>query len=247
MCAKGYPCTVYHVNKTESGRMTSCCKGLVIELLKMLEIDVGFHSDLHIVKDGKYGAKDARTGEWNGMIGEILRGEADFAIADLTITDSRSRVVDFSHPFLQTGMSIMVSVEKKKSDWLVRFLVPYSWDLWLAAVGTLNVVFLALWILDRISPNGRYRRSTTVKEKKKFDIVASFWFTWGTIFHIDESEARPKSFSARAVTVCFAFGMTILTTSYTANLAAVLVSESESFPVSNKGIRDPKVSCEVII
>ena len=48
------------------------------------------------------------NGEWNGMIGELIRNEGDLAIAPLTITSQRQQVVDFSKPFMNVGISIMV-------------------------------------------------------------------------------------------------------------------------------------------
>lgn len=48
------------------------------------------------------------NGEWNGIIGELVRHEADLAIAGLTILLSRERAVEFSKPFMNLGISIMV-------------------------------------------------------------------------------------------------------------------------------------------
>jgi ABC-type amino acid transport substrate-binding protein len=44
-----------------------------------------------------------------GMIGEIVSRKADLAIAPLTISQKRMEVVDFSKPFMNLGISIMVS------------------------------------------------------------------------------------------------------------------------------------------
>ena len=57
----------------------------------------------------KYGAEDPpESGNWNGMIGEVLMpvedGGADFAIADLSMTSSRASVVDFSMPWMTLGI-----------------------------------------------------------------------------------------------------------------------------------------------
>jgi ionotropic glutamate receptor NMDA 1 len=204
----------------------------------MLENDLGFKADLHVVKDGKYGALN--DGKWNGLIGELVRGEADLAIADLTITDSRSRAVNFTQPFLHSGMNILVVVKKDfLKRWLPRFLEPFSTDLWFATVLTINIIFILLWVIDKQSPYGHYKKGKDYKEKKKFHMIASLWFSWGTVFHIDECEARPRSYSSRLVTVVFAFAMLVVTNTYTANLAAGLVSEGEVLPIS--GIQDPKV------
>jgi ABC-type amino acid transport substrate-binding protein len=43
-----------------------------------------------------------------GMIGEIISQTADMAIAPLTISQKRMEVVDFSKPFMNLGISIMV-------------------------------------------------------------------------------------------------------------------------------------------
>ena len=41
------------------------------------------------------------------MVGEVMTGAADLALADLTITAARERVVDFTVPFLQTGITVI--------------------------------------------------------------------------------------------------------------------------------------------
>lgn len=43
-----------------------------------------------------------------GMIGEIVSRVADMAIAPLTISQQRMEVVDFTKPFMNLGISIMV-------------------------------------------------------------------------------------------------------------------------------------------
>jgi ABC-type amino acid transport substrate-binding protein len=43
------------------------------------------------------------------MIGELTRHEVDLAIAPLTITSQRESVVDFSKPWMNLGISILIS------------------------------------------------------------------------------------------------------------------------------------------
>ncbi|RWS21007.1 glutamate receptor ionotropic, partial [Leptotrombidium deliense] len=64
-----------------------------------------FKYTIHLVKDSMYGRSNGET--WNGMIGEIIRNEADLALADLTITSKRERVVDFSYPYLTTAIGLL--------------------------------------------------------------------------------------------------------------------------------------------
>ena len=89
-----------------------------------MSLCLGFNYTIQIVKDGKHGSRDKKTGRWNGMIGELLSGvrtnlsqlillnlntsmlflqEADLAVADLTITYEREQGVDFTMPFMNLG------------------------------------------------------------------------------------------------------------------------------------------------
>ena len=66
-----------------------------------------FNFTLKWVDDGAYGFMNKETGEWNGLMGELLAQKADLAIADLTITYEREQAVDFSMPFMNLGISIL--------------------------------------------------------------------------------------------------------------------------------------------
>ncbi|OCT70963.1 hypothetical protein XELAEV_18037877mg [Xenopus laevis] len=84
-----------------------CCKGFCIDILKRLSKTIGFTYDLYLVTNGKHGKKI--DGVWNGMIGEVFYQRADMAIGSLTINEERSEIIDFSVPFVETGISVMVS------------------------------------------------------------------------------------------------------------------------------------------
>jgi ABC-type amino acid transport substrate-binding protein len=76
---------------------------------KKLEIRCKFR----IVKDNLFGNKPGNDRPWNGMIGELVRHEADLAVAPLTITSQRESVVDFSKPWMNLGISILISTPEK--------------------------------------------------------------------------------------------------------------------------------------
>ena len=41
------------------------------------------------------------------MIGSVMRGDADLAAGDITITAEREKAVDFTVPIMQTGITIL--------------------------------------------------------------------------------------------------------------------------------------------
>lgn len=48
-------------------------EGYCVDLLAQLAQKLDFKYSLKLVKDGRYGGLDS-SGNWNGMIGEIIRG-----------------------------------------------------------------------------------------------------------------------------------------------------------------------------
>ncbi|MEQ2315278.1 Glutamate receptor ionotropic, NMDA 2B, partial [Ameca splendens] len=84
-----------------------CCKGFCIDILKKIAKSVKFTYDLYLVTNGKHGKKI--NGTWNGMVGEVVLKNAHMAVGSLTINEERSEVIDFSVPFIETGISVMVS------------------------------------------------------------------------------------------------------------------------------------------
>lgn len=48
-------------------------EGYCVDLLAQLSQKLGFKYHLKLVKDGRYGAVDS-SGNWNGMVGEVIRG-----------------------------------------------------------------------------------------------------------------------------------------------------------------------------
>ena len=51
-------------------------------------------------------------GEWNGLVKEILDGNADMIMTSFVINQVRNEVIDLTSPFLESGITIMVSIRK---------------------------------------------------------------------------------------------------------------------------------------
>ncbi|KAM4695383.1 glutamate receptor ionotropic, kainate 2 isoform 2-T2 [Discoglossus pictus] len=82
-------------------------EGYCIDLIKEISEILNFTYDIRLVEDGKYGAKDETTQQWNGMVRELMDHKADLAVAPLAITYVREQVIDFSKPFMTLGISIL--------------------------------------------------------------------------------------------------------------------------------------------
>nr|XP_060620710.1 glutamate receptor ionotropic, NMDA 2C [Anolis sagrei ordinatus] len=231
-------------NHTESGDgpMDSytklCCKGFCIDILKKLAKTVKFSYDLYLVTNGKHGK--IVDGFWNGMIGEVYYKRADMAIGSLTINEERSQIVDFSVPFVETGISVMVA----RSNGTVSpsaFLEPYSPAVWVMMfVMCLTVVAITVFMFEYFSPVGYNQNLTSGKKSggPSFTIGKSVWLLWALVFNNSVPIENPKGTTSKIMVLIWAFFAVIFLASYTANLAAFMIQEQYIDTVS--GLSDKK-------
>jgi len=84
-------------------------EGFVMDLLGHLENKTGASFPVSLQSDGQYGRMD-EDGGWTGMIGSVMAGDVDIAVADITQTALRETAVDFTVPFDQVGITILYPV-----------------------------------------------------------------------------------------------------------------------------------------
>ncbi|XP_018424094.1 PREDICTED: glutamate receptor ionotropic, NMDA 2C [Nanorana parkeri] len=215
-----------------------CCKGFCIDILKKLARTVKFSYDLYLVTNGKHG-KLVR-GVWNGMIGEVYYQRAHIAIGSLTINEERSEIVDFSVPFVETGISVLVS----RSNGTVSpsaFLEPYSPAVWMMMfVMCLSVVAVTVFIFEYLSPMGYDQNINNGKRLggPSFTVGKSLWLLWALVFNNSVPIQNPRGTTSKIMVLVWAFFAVIFLASYTANLAAFMIQEQYIDTVS--GLSDRK-------
>lgn len=71
----------------------------------------------------------------------------DAAVGDITITTERTRMVDFTQPFIESGLVVVAPVRKMESNaW--AFLKPFSPMMWCVTAIFFFVVGAVVWILE---------------------------------------------------------------------------------------------------
>ncbi|XP_061814790.1 glutamate receptor ionotropic, kainate 3 [Nerophis lumbriciformis] len=202
-------------------------EGFCIDLLKELATVLGFTYEIRLVPDGKYGSQDDK-GQWNGMIRELIEHRADLSVAPLTITYMREKVVDFTKPFLNMGISILYRKPNSTNNGFFSFLNPMTPDIWIYILLAYLGVSCVLFVIARFSPYEWYdahpcNPGSDVVENN-FTLLNSFWFGVGSLMQ-QGSELMPKALSTRIIGGIWWFFTLIIISSYTANLAAFLTVE----------------------
>lgn len=215
--------------------LRKCCYGYCIDLLERLAEDTPFDFELYIVGDGKYGA--LRDGRWTGLVGDLLAGRAHMAVTSFSINSARLKVVDFSSPFFSTSLGIMVRARDTASP-LGAFMWPLHWSMWLGVFAALHLTALFLTLYEWCSPYGltpRGRNRGTV-----FSYSSALNLCYAILFGRTVSSKTPKCPTGRLLMNLWAIFCLLVLSSYTANLAAVMVGDKTFEELS--GIHDPKVA-----
>ncbi|PON73154.1 Ionotropic glutamate receptor [Parasponia andersonii] len=156
------------------------------------------------------------AGSYNDMIDQVYLGKFDAVVADVTIIANRSKYVDFTLPYTDSGVTMIVPIKgmKTKNAWV--FLKPLTFDLW-ATIGCFFVfIGFVVWVLE-------HRINQDFRGPLSHQIGTSFWFSFSTMVFAHREQV--VSNLARFVVTIWCFVVLILTQSYTASLTSLLTVE----------------------
>uniref|UniRef100_A0A0N5C5R2 PBPe domain-containing protein n=1 Tax=Strongyloides papillosus TaxID=174720 RepID=A0A0N5C5R2_STREA len=217
-------------------------EGFCIDLIKEMSLILNFTWTILEVKDGAYGVEDD-IGKWNGVIGMLQKHEADLSVSALTITYSRSSVVDFTLPFMHLGIAILLGKQSDDSqnNSLFTFLEPLSFSVWISLLAAYLIVSCTMWLLARFSPYEWFdvqqideRDKSMDNHKNQFSLLNSLWFAVGSLMQ-QGSDVIPRAAATRTVAVVWWMFTLILISTYTAQLAAFLTVERMTTPIESAG------------
>ena len=230
-CEHGILCTHPWTNSLNETTWTkTCCVGMSIELLKHVAQRLNFNPHMYIVQDGFYGSRDAVSGEWNGMMRQLISKQAELAVGALTPTHHTQSHVDFTQPYMEASVGILEATDSRVIDFInMEFLKPLGTDLRYWIVATFGLGTLLVYILE----NQRLAllRIIDPHTYPRYSWREGFSYFSGLTFQRDLGGRNPQRFGARVTAVAFAFGMVIIMTTYTAVLTASKVSKGSTFPM----------------
>ncbi|PAA94376.1 hypothetical protein BOX15_Mlig020012g1 [Macrostomum lignano] len=221
-------------------------EGFCIDMMELIANRTGLEWTIYRAPDGNYGScepvgpcsGDASQCpcEWNGIMLELIEGRADIALGSFTITYEREKVIDFTKPFMNLGISILFKKPKSEKPGLFSFLNPLAVEIWLYVLAAYIVVTLMIYALARFSPyewlNPHPCREDSDYLVNTFSLSNSFWFTVATLMQ-QGSDVNPRAASTRLVSSIWWFFTLIIISSYTANLAAFLTVERMVSPIES--------------
>ncbi|TQD75808.1 hypothetical protein C1H46_038705 [Malus baccata] len=90
----------------------------------------------------------AGAGSYNDLVDQVYLGKYDLAVGDITIRANRSSYVDFTLPYTESGVSMIVPIKDKNSKNAWVFLKPLTWDLWVTSACSFIFIGFVIWVLE---------------------------------------------------------------------------------------------------
>ncbi|KAG2637391.1 hypothetical protein PVAP13_2NG515400 [Panicum virgatum] len=149
---------------------------------------------------------------YSDLVQKVSENYFDAAIGDIAIVTDRTRLVDFTQPYIESGLIIVAPAKEVESNaW--AFLKPFTFQMWCV----LGVIFLfvgaVVWVLE-------HRTNTEFRGPPRQQIMTVCWFSFSTMFFAH----RENTVSAlgRFVLLIWLFVVLIINSSYTASLTSLL-------------------------
>ncbi|XVF01640.1 hypothetical protein REPUB_Repub04eG0105700 [Reevesia pubescens] len=158
------------------------------------------------------------------LVNQINSGVFDGVVGDIAIVTNRTKIVDFTQPYIESGLVVVAPVKKiSSSAW--SFSRPFTPFMWAVTAAFFLIVGSVVWILE-------HRINDEFRGPPKQQIVTILWFSFSTMFFAH----RENTVSAlgRLVLIIWLFVVLIINSSYTASLTSILTVQQLSSPI--KGI-----------
>ncbi|KAL8541857.1 hypothetical protein ACS0TY_002922 [Phlomoides rotata] len=146
------------------------------------------------------------------LVNLITSNVFDAVVGDIAIVTNRTKIVDFTLPYIDSGLVVVAPLRKMySSPW--AFLRPFTPLMWAITSAFFLIVGVVIWILE-------HRINDEFRGPPKKQLITILWFGFSTMFFAHRENTT--SALARMVLIIWLFVVLIITSSYTASLTSIL-------------------------
>jgi ABC-type amino acid transport substrate-binding protein len=161
---------------------------------------------------------ELREFDLQGLLEAVTQGDIDLAVAALTITAAREKVMDFSYPFHITGFGIAIP-RGAKGSWFGFLQSLLSWQ-FLHVIGGLALLLLIVGALLWLSE--RQRNPQQFGGGVVNGIWSGFWWAAVTLTTVGYGDKAPSTVKGRVLALIWMFAGVIIISSFIAAITSAL-------------------------
>ncbi|KAL6873797.1 hypothetical protein ACP4OV_013879 [Aristida adscensionis] len=154
---------------------------------------------------------------YGGIADMVAANSLDAAVGDFAIVGNKSKIVEYTQPYIESGLVIVAPVKHAPSSaW--AFLKPFTLELWCVIGALFILVGTVVWILE-------HRHNEDFRGPPRRQVLTIFWYVQllnNVLFTQLTSGEDTRSALGRFVLIIWLFVVLIITSSYTASLTSIL-------------------------
>ncbi|KAJ4980294.1 hypothetical protein NE237_031131 [Protea cynaroides] len=156
---------------------------------------------------------------YNELVRMVAEDVIDGAVGDISIVTNRTKIADFTQPYISTGLVIVAPI-KKSSAWV--FLRPFTVEMWCTTLAFFVLLGMVIWILER-------RVNEDFQGPLRRQLMNMFLFSFSTPF---KAKQEVLSVLGRMVMMVWLFSLMVIISSYKASLTSFLTVQQLSLPIT---------------
>jgi ABC-type amino acid transport substrate-binding protein len=179
--------------------------GISIDLWRVVAADLGLQFEF-------------RKMDLSGLFEGLETGELDAAVAAITVTSSREARIDFSHPYYQSGLTVVLPRDGGGGTfgWLSGVFTPGFLKSVLGLVMILMIAGAAVWLFERRRNPAHFGGSVAN------GLASAFWWSAVTMTTVGYGDKAPLTAGGRVVALIWMFTAVVVTSGLTAAITSSL-------------------------
>uniref|UniRef100_A0A6N2LUQ6 Glutamate receptor n=1 Tax=Salix viminalis TaxID=40686 RepID=A0A6N2LUQ6_SALVM len=148
-------------------KVTGYCIDVFDAVVKALPYALPYEYIPYVNPDGK------PAGNYNDLAYQVHLKKFDAVVGDMTLSN-RSLYIDFTLPYTESGVNMIVPIADNNSKNAWVFMKPLTWDLWVSTFVLFVFIGFVVWVLE-------HRVNEDFRGSASNQAGAGFWFSFSTI------------------------------------------------------------------
>ncbi|XP_076924199.1 glutamate receptor 2.2-like [Bidens hawaiensis] len=213
-----------HVYNDDEKNSETVIKGFVVEVFEamMLKMNLLRDRDYDLIPfydrsyDALMRAIDSEVRYFFFLLVDMNEHGFDAVAGDVTILEERYEFANFTQPYTESGLEMIVPVKPSISNESWLFLKPFSTTMWLITASITIYNGFVIWLIER--NHNKDLQGTIITQ-----IVIVIWLAFSTLFTLRGDKMHSNL--SRMSVVVWLFVALVITESYTASLTSMLTAQ----------------------
>ncbi|TGZ64806.1 hypothetical protein CRM22_006179 [Opisthorchis felineus] len=203
--------------------------GLMIDLTQLLAERFQFRPIFYESSDQQYGAAD-KSGNWSGLIHDLLTGRIDIAAAPLAFTEDRAKVIRYLGPFM-VSQAATLAVKLYDNASPFRAFRPFQREMWLLLITSIFLTGVILFLLNYFSPFSAWNLGLPDSSENEVSVRENIWSALSS-FLLQGCEVYPLAPCARSAIISFWVMIVIFYATWQAFMTATMSRSDVKMPIT---------------